>query len=386
MAAKTWILTDVSEAKHHDELQIDRRQFPADVPDGVAILKLTLHGGLSEGVEEIRVNNGRFQFSVLPTRGMGLWKGWLDGQTLGWKSPVRGPVHPHYVPLHEPSGLGWLSGFDEWICRCGAFSNGAPDFNEQGQLTHPLHGHLANLPAEYVEVSIEGDQISVRGIVREARFHFQKLQLTTTITTRVNQPGLEIHDQLKNLSGSEAEMQMLYHCNFGPPLLGSGAEIAIPAETVVPRNAWAAESVGHWSTFSEPAAGIPERVYLVKPCADQEGETRVLLKNPQARRGVSLTWNVAQLPYFTLWKNETALNDGYVTGLEPGTNFPNPRQFETQHNRLVRLAPGATHEMRIGFSYHESAAAVEQAEAAVKAIQGDRAPELFDQPQPTWCA
>ena len=95
---------------------------------------------------------------------MGLWKAWLGEQlTLGWKSPVRGPVHPNFVPLMEPSGLGWLDGFDELLCRCGAESNGAPDFTEQGALTFPLHGRLANRPAHFVEVAVDGDEIQIRG-------------------------------------------------------------------------------------------------------------------------------------------------------------------------------------------------------------------------------
>ncbi len=36
-----------------------------------------LRGGLQEGVDSIEIDNGRFSFVVLPTRGMGIWKGWL---------------------------------------------------------------------------------------------------------------------------------------------------------------------------------------------------------------------------------------------------------------------------------------------------------------------
>ena len=39
-----------------------------------------------------------------------------------------------WVPLTEPSGLGWLSGFDELMVRCGLESNGAPDFDDSGQM------------------------------------------------------------------------------------------------------------------------------------------------------------------------------------------------------------------------------------------------------------
>src|SRR5688572_10202120 len=78
-----------------------------------------LQGGLSDGVDTIDVSNGKLNFVVLPTRGMSLWKANLPGWSVGWNSPVRGPVHPNFVDLGEPSGLGWLDGFDELLVRCG---------------------------------------------------------------------------------------------------------------------------------------------------------------------------------------------------------------------------------------------------------------------------
>ena len=180
MAAKSWNLLDVDRDVYVDELNVDAKDVPG-APAGFSIRKWTHQGGTSRGVDEIRINNGSFEVSLLPTRGMGLWKAWVGDVEFGWKAPARGPVNPSYVPLMEPSGLGWLDGFDEMLCRCGAESNGAPDFDEQGRLTYPLHGRLANLPAREVQISIEDDEISVRGVVNEVRFHFAKLQLITTL-------------------------------------------------------------------------------------------------------------------------------------------------------------------------------------------------------------
>lgn len=386
MAKQTWTLVDIENQPDTDDFSIGDAEV-AGAPPKFFVRKHTLRGGLREGVDEIRVHNGRLEISILPTRGMGLWKAWLGNElSLGWTSPIRGPVHPSYVPLMDPSGLGWLEGFDELLCRCGAESNGAPDFHENGALAFPLHGRLANRPAHFVEVVVDGDEIQIRGQVLEARFHFAKMMLTTTIRTRFNQPGLIVDDEITNLSASEVEMQMLYHTNLGLPLLEAGAEVLVPATEVVPRTEWAAEGVGHWSTYSEPSAGMPERVYLMKLNSDHEGETQVLLRNASATRGVSLNWNVGQLPCFTLWKNETALADGYVTGLEPGTNFPNPRSFEGKQGRVVKIAGGATYRMKLGLTVHNDAAGVKQAENSIARIQGDRKPTLHDAPQPNWCA
>jgi hypothetical protein len=385
MASKTWILTNAAERRYLDNLRLETRDL-AGAPSGARITKYTMQGGLSQGVDEIRVHNGRLEYSLRPTRGMGLWKAWLDGTPIGWQSPVRGPVHPQFVPIAEPSGMGFVHGFDELMCRCGATSNGAPDFDAQGRLAYPLHGLIANRPAHFVSVTVEDDTISVTGVVEETRFHFQKLQLSTTITTRFGQNGFEIHDSLKNISASPGEMQMLYHWNFGLPLLGAGAEVVAPAETIVPRNAWAAEGAGHWSTYSEPKAGMPERVYFLKLYADDTFQTQALLKNHTSEQGVSLRWDVRELPYFSLWKNEIAVDDGYVTGLEPATNFPNPRSFEGSKNRVVRLAPGESYAMRLGLTYHATASEVDDAQSTIRAIQAGRPATLHDQPTPDWCA
>ena len=62
-----------------------------------------------------------------------------------------------------------------------------------------------------------------------------------------------------------------------------------------------------------------------------------MLRNREGDKGVVLEFRNDQLPAFTLWKNTAGLRDGYVTGLEPGTNYPNPRPFEQARDRVVKL-------------------------------------------------
>ncbi len=386
MAKVRWTLIDVDQQIHLAPWQVDATQM-SGAPQDAAIRLRRLHGGLSDGVDRLDVHNGRLALTILPTRGMGLWRmNWDAALPIGWQSPVRGPVHPAFVPQAEPSGLGWLDGFDETMCRCGLLSNGAPEFDEQGRVAYALHGHVANRPASQVAVEVEGDQITVTGRVFETRFHFHKLMLETQIRTRFNQPYLEIEDKVTNLSAGEGEMQMLYHTNFGVPLLGAGAELVAPAKTVVPRNDWAAQAVGHWSTYTEPRPNTEERVYFFELYADAQDQTEVMLKDARDQRGVSIAWNNKQLPCFTQWKNETALDDGYVTGLEPGTNFPNPRSFEGQHGRVVKLPPGGSHEMTVRLTVLPDARQVAAAQTRIGQLRADRPVVVHEKPQPTWCA
>ena len=386
MSVRTWTLTDVAAGAHVEQLSLCPEDVGGRARD-YEVSKRTLRGGLTDGVEVVRVTTGDLTYEVLPTRGMGIWKVWVRDEEIGWHSPVRGPVHPKRVPLMEPSGLGWLDGFDELLVRCGLESNGAPDFDAQGRLRYPLHGRIANRPAHKVEVSIDGDtgRITVTGVVEETRFHFLKLRMTSSVTTQVGETGLSIRDEVENVSGSPAEMQVLYHVNFGEPLLDPQSQFIAPVKRVVPRDPRAAEGIATWSQYAPPVAGYPEQVYYLELLPAAQGLTPTLLKNSQSSRGVGILVNTQQLPCYSLWKNTTASPDGYVTGLEPGTNFPNPRSHEGRQGRTVKLAPGAKTEFELRLEVYPTPVEVARAEAAIAALQATAKPQVFDQPQPGWC-
>jgi hypothetical protein len=380
---KTWTLLNADRHEYCEAISL------GDAETGIANTSLDfrrLHGGLCDGVDWLEVNNGRLRTVLLPTRGMGVWKAWLGDWEIGWRSPVRGPVHPKYVPIADPTGLGWLDGFDELLCRCGLSSNGAPDFNAQGRLTWPLHGRIANLPAHELTVECDSDQqqIAVRGVVDECRFHFLKLRLTSTWITQAGEPGFRIVDEVTNLSGATGEMELLYHINLGEPLLDPGAKIVAPVKAIAPRDAHAAASLEHWETIPEPRPNFAEQVYFFELVPGEDGRARVLLRDASAARGVAVHFSVAQLPYFTLWKNAATLHDGYVCGLEPAINLPNPRSFEERHGRVRKLLPGETLRFDLQLEFHDGAAEVERTERAIRQTQRALTSTIYREPRPQW--
>lgn len=386
MAQSAWTLTSRSDRTYVEQLRItpDLVGGPAS---GYHVHKYRLAGGPSDGVDVVHVDNGRLSFDLLPTRGMSIWKAWIDGQELGWNSPVRGPVHPSLVPLADPGGLGWLDGFDELLVRCGLESNGAPEFDAQGQLRYGLHGRIGNKPAHQLDVQVDGQSgtITIQGIVDEIRFHFFKLRMYTTVTTRVGQAGWEIRDVVENLSASPTQIQMLYHINFGSPLLGPGAKVVAPVGTLVPRTPRAVEGLAEWASYPAPQPGAEEQVYFFEMQSDDQQNTAVLLHNAAGDRGVSVHYNTRQLPCFTLWKNPTAEPDGYVTGLEPATNYPNPRSFESQHGRVIPLEPGKTCTFDLGVQFHQTSGDLEQTMQRIEGLRRTDA-TVHATPQPQWCA
>src|SRR5438874_6718650 len=148
MRHKSWVLTDVLNDVYVPDLSLAGEALGLALPAHCSVRKRTLRGGLRDGVDIIEVDNGALSFSVLPTRGMGIWRGRYRGMSLGWQAPVLGPVHPRFVSLGDRNGLGWLTGFDEWLCRCGLHWMGAPGDDNDYPLT--LHGRIANSPAHKV--------------------------------------------------------------------------------------------------------------------------------------------------------------------------------------------------------------------------------------------
>ena len=343
---KRWVLTDVDRNVWVDSIFLGHDEL--GVPD-CTVSKRTLGGGLCDGVDLIEINNGELSFSVIPTRGMGIWRGNYRGMSLGWDSPIRGPVHPQFIHPMERGGLGWLYGFDEWIVRCGLDSNGAPGedivLDNNGnpmpvQLT--LHGRIANIPAHYVELKADRERktVSVIGHVDEVALFCPGLRLQSTISTTALSNRLTISDEIVNLKGTPSELELLYHCNFGGPLLDGGARLLAPFSELAPRDPRATEGVGEADSYLPPTAGYIEQVYFYDLAARPDNETVVALRNAAGDKAAVLRYDKSQLPCFTQWKNTAATVDGYVTGLEPGTNYPNAKKFERQRGRVVGIEPG----------------------------------------------
>jgi hypothetical protein len=383
--SKSWTLVDQQLDHLVNHIVLGPKEVGGPAGD-YRVTKGTLRGGLSHGVDLIEVQHGEFSFAVVPTRGMGIWWASLGDLHLGWNSPVRGPVHPAFVRTEHPDGIGWLDGFDELLVRCGLESNGAPEFQPDGRLRYGLHGKIANIPAHRVVVEIDGNsgRIAIHGTVEEARLFGRKLRLETTIETVVGRPGLTVHDRVTNLSATASDFELLYHINFGPPLVQPGGKVLMPLKKLAPRDAVTAEDMPTWNVYGPETPGSTEVCFYTEPLGDDNGNTQVVLHNAAATEGVSLKFNVRELPCFSLWKNREAAEDGYVTGLEPATNFPNIKSFEKQMGRVVEIGPGESRSFTLELQPLADSPAVQAASIAIAQLQQATAAELLARPDLQW--
>jgi hypothetical protein len=368
----SFVLTDVVRDLWVENFTVSASHLGLSSPHPWTITKRVLRGGRRDGVDLVQIDNGALSVAIVPTRGMGLWKGQYRADPLGWRSPVRdGPINPAFVNLAHWGGLGWLEGFDELMVRCG-LENVGPPYSD-GDRTYTLHGKIANLPASYLAVHIdEGPPLAltVEGHVEESRLFGPHVRLETRVTTVPGANRLTVRDEYVNLKDSPCEFQVLYHWNFGPPYLEEGARFAAPAGVVAPRDARAAEGIDCFPVYDGPEPGFAEQAYYFELHASPEdGRTLALLRNRAGDRGVALRFATSQLPCFTLWKNTGGLADGYVTGLEPGTSYPNTTPFERSHGRVPVLSAGGRYVAETTLEVLASADAVAAVERAIEAIQ-----------------
>jgi hypothetical protein len=383
-------LTSAERNIHVDTWKTTARDLDPASRMSWSVEKHTLHGGKQEGVDVIVVDNGGLRFIVIPTRGMGVLKVEMGDITLGWNSPVKEVVHPQLINLQSRGGLGWLDGFNEWLARCGLEFAGHPgkdkfinNVGDEAEMDLTLHGKIANLPASEVEVIIDRQPphtIRIRGRVDERMFYGPKLELWTEISTEPGASTFRIDDEIANRGGFDQEFQLIYHANFGSSLLEKGARFVAAVKQVTPFNAHAARSVESYDEYAGPTKGFIEQVYCLRPIADATGRTTVMLRNAAANRAVSMTFSVEQMPYLTLWKNSNAMEEGYVTGIEPGTGFPYNRRIERKFGRVPKLQPGKNRHFTIDFALLSGNDKVERVSGQIKTIQRGQTTQLDSEP------
>lgn len=380
------VLTSSRLSQNTSEWQADSRRVTPDCRIPWSVSKQTLHGGRQEGVEIVVINSGTLEIVVCPTRGMGILSVRRGDVQLKWDSPVEEVVHPKFVDLGSRGGLGWLEGFNEFLCRCGLESNGHPgvdkfvnNVGDEAEMELTLHGKIANIPASEVVVEVDTTApyaIHLSGTVFERFMFGPRLQLRTRLTVVPGETSFQLSDTVTNVGAADQEFQLIYHSNFGGPLLEEGSRVIAPASAIKPFNDRAAEGMDTWHTYQGPTTGFVEQVYLLTPLGDRKGQSVAVLHNKAMDKAASIRWSLNELPYLTIWKNTGAVADGFVTGIEPGTNYPANRSVERKAGRVPVLKPGQTRSFTLTFGVHSGREEVEAAarQAASLAISADGAP------------
>jgi hypothetical protein len=323
--------------------------------DQIAGIRLAvLDSGFARGSRAAFVTTGSgLDFTVLLDRGLDIGAVTCNGIPVAWRSST-GDVAPQFF---EPEHLRFLRSFQGGlIATCGLSNVGAPQ--EGSELSGlGLHGRIGATPAEDVAVSQEweGEQYLLRisGTLREASVFGEKFALRRTITARLGEARIEVHDALTNEAFRPMPFQLLYHVNIGWPVVDEGTRIIAPSRAVAPRDEAAQGGIAQWHTLDAPTHGYSEQVFyhLMEPGAD--GMVEVALQPPGDGPvpGVTLRYSADTLPRFTQWKMMG--EQEYVLGLEPSNCGVEGRANDEALGLLQSLAPGETRHYRLEFGINQ---------------------------------
>jgi hypothetical protein len=316
----------------------DLRKHVGKMAQLAGVTRYRLQDGLEKGVEILDVRTGSgFRFCVSPSRGMDITFAEHNGRPLCWNSST-GVVHPAF---YEAQNLGWLRGFyGGLLTTCGLQSFG-PDCEDEAEY-YGLHDRASYLPATHVRVFEnwvgENYEIAVEGTMRQTRVFGPNLSLTRRISTTLGASTLRVTDRIVNDGFESSPLVILYHCNFGFPVVSQNSIIRAPSFKCEPRDETAQAGTDNWMKLEAPQTGFAEQVYFHDMTPDENGKVRAEIWNEKLQFGAFVEYSRAQLPHFTQWKMMGAGN--YVNGLEP-SNAPLASRAQLRaRNLLPIIEPG----------------------------------------------
>jgi len=284
-----------------------------------------LDNGLGRGTRIAWINTGTgLRYKVVIDRGMDIADAFFNQYSLVWLSHSG-------VTSAQPfsdKGIDWLRTFGGGLLTtCGLSHVGGPEKDEYGE--RGLHGEISNTPAE-IESIIQPDpangklEMSITGIIKSTTIFGPSFELRRTISGKIGSASISIHDEVLNRGNTLVPHMLLYHCNFGWPLVDEGTDLLWNGKCR-PRFENADNKIfnekNNYRKCPAPMkehSGNGEEVGIIDIDADDEGKSVCGLYNSKIELALSIQFNKKQLPWLINWQHWG--RGEYVTGIEPSTH------------------------------------------------------------------
>jgi len=295
--------------------------------------------GIERGVRVVSMKTGEVDLRIVVDRGLDIANAEYKGIPLAWISPT-GFIAPSFF---EPEGFGWLRGFfGGLLTTCGLTYLGAPTVDMGEELG--LHGRISDIPAELTRVEgyWHGDDyiMVVEGICREARVFGPNLILKRKFESKLGTRTVVIEDLVVNEGWNVQPLMVLYHLNFGFPLVDEYAYLVSTSTLYVPRDKDAEDEAEKYDRFQSPTKDFREKVYFHDMAVDSNGYAYAGIVNEKLMDGlgVYIKYRKSELNRFIEWK---MMGEGtYVVGLEPANCLVLGRDKERKWSTLQFIQPG----------------------------------------------
>lgn len=307
-----------------------------------------LDNGPGRGVRIAWIHTGGgLRYKVVIDRGLDIADAEFLGQSLTWHSfgGITAPTHAYNRQME------WLRGFyGGLLVSCGPLNTGQP-FVEDGQ-EYGLHGTHSNTPAT-VESIINPDlgrnrlDMSITAVIKTARVFGPDIELRRTLSSRLGENHIRVHDHFINRANEPVPFNWLYHINFGYPLLEPGASTYCYTGTPQP--------LAHAEWFArkdfraapkplEKHRGTGEGFAFVEPRGDAKGNVLVGVVNRKRGFGVKIEYNRKVFPRLGNWQH-WGPGGSYTGALEPMTAGVQGRPKDQAQGWVRTLHPGETAEL-----------------------------------------
>ena len=302
--------------------------------------------GAQKGTRVLRLQTPMLSLDVLPDRGFDIGHASHCGMPLSWIGPSGFRSAEHWS-LNDTD---WLRGFGGGLlATCGLDSFGPPSTHDGKD--YGLHGLYGSQCAQIEESRVAPDgRLRVSATVRQGALFGEHLVMRRTITLACDRAELTIEDGVTNEAAESQGHMLLYHFNFGWPLVSAGSRIEGPSGTPIPRDEPAAAKLDQWDKIHAPDDDPAERVYI----HEAQGHGHARLINPSIGLAAHLQWDATHLPAMFQWVMLRKRTN--AVGLEPAnTKAIMGRAQAQQTGELPILEPGESRHYSLRLSIEAAA-------------------------------
>ncbi len=301
----------------------------------IKVRRITFRDGLSDGIKAVELSNeSGLYMTCIEDQCLNIYDFSYKGINCAFQTK-NGLVSNHFFNgAADEFGYYWPAGM---MYTCGLANVGTP--NIDNGIFHPQHGRVGMMPAENVTIEKTDKEVIVRGSVRDRIFCGYNFALERTIIFPFEGNEVTIRDSVTNLEDIPSEIMILYHCNFGYPLLAPGARI-VKGKGEITDNLGSGKNPQNCFIVDGAHTSKDEEVYCHTNTPDKDGYGYAAVINDVLSLGCYVKYKMDTLPIIMQWKNFCSYD--YAMGLEPSNSYILGRTEERKNGTLPVLKPHET--------------------------------------------
>jgi len=308
-----------------------------DISQIAGIRRVEFTSGKGRGTEAYEVYNASgIRFTVLADMCLDILDFRYKGINIGFTTKNELVSNKFFNAIDNEFSYYWSAGM---LYTCGLANTGPPCTD--GGLYRTEHGRIGMIPAENVSINTEWKDgsyyIEINGEMKETMVYGSNLKLKRTISTSLMSKEIFIKDIVENLEPKEEEFMLLYHFNFGYPLLDKATRLIKPKGRVTPRNPEASSGVNTCFEMGPPKDDCEEECFFHENRPDKDGWAYVGIINRELNICAYLKYKHKNLPVLVQWKSMRSHD--YTMGIEPSNSYIMGRVEERKNGTLPKI-PG----------------------------------------------